>query len=298
MGKEIIKKTFKEVKKVLLKTGECPGEGDLARFVEGTMDEREAESIAEHLVLCSKCCDCVVFLNKVINFQEEEEMPEVPAWQVRKVSALVEDKKRRIRKKGTTTILEDIAQSIRDFFSFDWMAQPIPVAVRSGALAILVVIVVSTTFFYYRTPSLGLHMEVMGKSGMVSMRGKPEIIKEGDTLYSNDYCRVNFELDQDAYAYVLYHDSTDKLHQLYPDPAQATPRKVKGKEKYSIPEGGNWFKLDDNTGTETVFVLASEKPISGLKESFDSIQGSSREEILEAFKDKAPVVKVISFKHQ
>jgi hypothetical protein len=47
-----------------------------------------------------------------------------------------------------------------------------------------------------------------------------------------------------------------------------------------------------------VFVLASKKPISGLKETFDIVQDSSKEEILEVFKDKAPVVQVLSFKHQ
>lgn len=300
MEDELIKKAFKEMKKEMAKPGKCPDEADLARFTEGIMDEKESEGIEEHLVYCSKCCDYVVSLNKVVQFQAEEDLPEVPAWQVRRVSALVEDKKKRIRKKGTTTILEDIAQSIREFFSFDWMTQPIPVAVRSGALAFLVVVVISTTFFYYRTPSLGLHMEVMGKPGAISaMRGKPKIIKEGDTLFSNDYCRINFQLEQDAYTYVIYHDSTGNLHQLYPDPALAAPQKIKANTKYTIPkEEENWFKLDDNTGTETVFVLASKKPINGLQETFDIVQGSSKEEILEVFKDRAAVVKVLSFKHQ
>ena len=300
MENDIVKKEFKEMKNGLSKTGKCPDEADLARFTEGIMDEKESEGIEEHLVYCSKCCDYVVSLNKVLQFQAEEELPEVPAWQVRRVSALVEDKKKRIRKKGTTTILEDIDRSIREFFSFDWMAQPIPVAVRSGALAFLLVVVISTSFFYYRTPSLGLHMEVMGKSGAVSaMRGTPKIIKEGDTLFSNDYCRINFQLEQDAYAYVIYHDSSGKLHQLYPDPALAIPQKTKANTKYILPkEEENWFKLDENAGTETVFMLASKKPISGLKETFDIVQDSRKEEILEVFKDKAPVVQVLSFKHQ
>ena len=147
-------------------------------------------------------------------------------------------------------------------------------------------------------------MEVIGKSGVEATRGIPgkkveKIIDEGDALLSNDYCRINFEIDHDAYAYVLFHDSMGKLHQLYPDPATETPQKVKGKTKYTIPEGENsWFRLNDTVGTETVFVLASQKPIGDLKETFDSIQSLNKEEVLELLKTKANVLKALNFKHQ
>jgi hypothetical protein len=148
-------------------------------------------------------------------------------------------------------------------------------------------------------------MEVIGKTGVIHTRGIPEgetvekIIKDGDTLYSDDYCRINFELDQDAYAYVLYYDSTGNLHQLYPDPDTEIPQKVKGNTAYTIPEGENkWFQLDNFSGTETVFVLASSKPISNLKEMFAAVQGKSAEEIFDVFKSKATVLKTLSFKHQ
>ena len=306
MEDKLIKETFKEMKKGLSKIGKCPDESDLACFEEGSLDESEREKIEKHLISCSKCCDYVVSLNKVIHFSEEERLPEIPTGQLEKASALVKGREKAVRTNDMASSLTEIIQSIKEFFSFDWIAQPLPVAVRSGALAILLLLIVSTTFIYYQQgKDVGLHMEIIGKTGSVATRGTPggetieKIVKDGDTLYSDDYCRINFELDQDAYAYVLYYDSSGNLHQLYPDPDTETPQKVKGKMTYTIPSGENdWFQLDDRSGTETVFVLASNKPISDFKEMLGAAQGKSAEEVLDAFKRRTTVLKTLSFNHQ
>ena len=339
MENELIKRTFKEMKRGLSRPGKCPDEAELACFLEGIMDEKEAERIEEHLVLCPKCCDYLVSLNRVIHFPSEERLPEVPDEQMRKVSALVKDKKKYSFSENISGNLERITQSIREFFTplekkprhlwwgeksnkfgqflklrpnfltgftFTWIRQPIPVAVRSGALALLVLLIVSTTFLYYQQgEKMGVQMEIMGKTSVIPTRGVPagepveKIIKEGDSLYSNDYCRINFEVDRDAYTYVLYYDSRGILHQLYPDSAIGIPQKVKGNTRYTIPTGeDDWFQLDSHSGTETVFVLASREPIRDFNETIDTFQGKSAEEALEVFKSKANEVKVLSFKHQ
>jgi len=307
MENELIKRTFKEMKRGLSRPGKCPDEAELACFLEGTMDEKETERIEEHLVLCSKCCDYLVSLNKVIYFPAEEKVPEVPDEQIKKVCALVKDREKRYGlAENISRNLARITQSIKEWLTFDWLAQPIPLAIRSGALALLVLLIVSTTFIYfYQEREIGLNVEVIGKTSVIPTRGIPagepveKIIKEGDSLYSHDYCRINFEVDWDAYAYVLYYDSRGTLHQLYPDPAIEIPQKIKGNTPYTIPSGeNNWFQLDSHKGTETVFVLASREPIRDFNETIDTFQGKSAEEALEVFKSKANEVKVLSFKHQ
>jgi len=301
-----IKKAFKEMKKGLSNLEECPDEADLACFAEGIMDEKERERVEGHLISCSKCCDYVVCLNKVINFPEEERLPEIPTGQLGKVSALVKGREKEVHTTDIASSLPGIIQSMREFFDFSWIAQPIPVAVRSGALALVVLLIVSTTFLYRQQGApIDVTMEVIGKTSEIATRGTPggetieKIVKDGDTLYSDDYCRINFETDQDAYAYVLYYDSTGNLHQLYPDPDTEIPQKVKGNTAYTIPEGENkWFQLDNRSGMETVFVLASNKPISNLKETLGVVSGKSAEEVLEVFKSKATVLKALSFNHQ
>jgi hypothetical protein len=307
MKDELIKRTFKKMKSGLSRPGKCPDESDLAHFLEGIMNEKEKEGISEHLISCSTCCDYVVSLNKVINFPAGERLPEIPGEEIKKVSALVKDKdkKKYSFSENISNNLERIAQSIKEWLSFDWIAQPIPLAVRSGALALLVLLVVSTTFFYYQQRGrMDFKMEIIGKTSVIPTRGIPgevieKIIREGDTLYSHDYCRINFELEQDGYAYVLHYDSRGKLHQLNPDPAIEIPQKVKGNKKYTIPTGEeNWFQLDDHSGRETVFVLASREPIRDFNETINTFQDESAEEVLELFKSKATLLKVLSFKHQ
>jgi len=307
MEDKLIKETFKEVKKGLYKTGKCPDETELVHFLEGIMDEKEAEGIEKHLVLCSKCCEYVVSLNKIIHFPAEERLPEVPDEQMRNARVLVKDREKKYSlSENISSNLERLIQSTREIFSFDWIAQTIPVAVKSVAMALLVLLIVSTTFLYYQQRGrMGLHMEIIGKTGVIPTRGVPaeepveKIIKEGDTLYSHDYCRINFEVDRDAYTYVLYYDSRGTLHQLYPDPATKDRQKIKANTKYTIPAGeDDWFQLDDHMGMETVFVLASHKPISDLEETFNSMQGLNKEEALEVLKSKATVLKVLSFKHK
>ena len=298
MEDKLIKTAFKEMKnKMSIKDG-CPDDADLCLFFEGGMDEKASERIEKHLVLCPNCCDYVVSLNKVINFPEEDNLPEVPSEKIRAVDRLV--KGGDTREKGT------LFQAVKDFLSFDWLMQPMPVMVKSCAAALVVLFMFSTLYIYYQqSTSLGVQMEVVSKTGTITTRGTTgdkeveNIIKEGDTLYSNDYCRISFELGKNAYAYILYLNSTGTLEQLYPGPRAIRPQQVLGKTRYVIPPGDDsWFQIDEQTGTETMFMVASEEPISNLREVYASLQGASREEVLKTLQSKASVVQVLNFQHK
>ena len=299
MEEKLIKTVSKEVKKKMPTAKGCPDDADLCRYVEGGMDEKASEHIQKHLLSCDLCCDYVVSLNKVINFPEGEPLPEVPPAKIRAVDRLVQEKRVESKEKG------GLFRSLKEFLSFDWLMQPMPVMVKSCATALVVLFVFTAVYYYQQITSLGVQMEVISKSGTITTRGTAgdqeveRIVKEGDILYSNDFCRISFELDKNAYAYILYYDSQGALDQLYPDPKALKPLKVMGKTTYIIPPGDDsWFQLDEQTGTETVFMVASEEPLSNFKEVLVSLQGASREEVLKALKGQAPVVKVLNFKHQ
>jgi hypothetical protein len=308
MEEKLIKEALKQMKRERPQHGKCPDEADMCRFVEGTMDEQETEHTEKHLVSCSPCCDYVVSLNRVIHFPEEEPLPDVPAKQKEQafqVCKLVEESGGGFKKQQESGLLEQVTAFLKDIFSFAWLMQPMPVMVKASAVALLVMLVFSSTYLYYQeSVPPAVQMELMGKTRVIT-RGVPtgetiqKIVKEGDTLFSNDYCRINFELDKDAYAYVVYFDSKGTLHQLYPDASLAMPQKVKGKTPYTIPEGADsWFQLDNQTGRETVFILASREPIRDFNETIGTIQGLGRDEILRTLESKAPVLKVLSFNHQ
>jgi len=308
MEDKLMKESFQQIKKEMPQQGRCPDEADMCRFVEGLMDEKETEYIEKHLVSCQTCCDCVVSLNRVMHFPEEEPLPGVPAQQIKQASQacrLAEERGSGSKKLQEPGLLEQAAQFLKDIFSFTWLMQPMPVMVKAGAAALLVIFVFSSTYLYYQqSVPPALQMEVMGKTRLIT-RGVPtgetiqKIVKEGDTLFSNDYCRINFELDKDAYAYVVYFDSKGTLHQLYPDASLPMPGKVKGKKAYTIPEGAdNWFQLDNQAGRETIFVLASREPIRDFNKTISTIEGLDRDEVLRTLESKAPVLKVLSFNHQ
>jgi len=308
MEDKLIKKAFIEMKRKLPKASSCTDEWMLCRYAEDTLEEKESERVEEHLVLCATCCDCLVSLNKMIQFAGEEVTPEVSEELIKRVSALIKRGEEGIYTKRMSGILRQIAQLIKELFKFDWIVLPMPVAVRSGIVSLLVVLMGATVFLYLRPSGIvpiDAEIEVVAKSRLFTTRGGLEgaplaqVIKDGDTLYANDYCRISFELDRDGYAYVVLYDSSGKLHKLYPDPSLAPPQKVKGKIKYTVPTGeSKWLQLDEHTGKETVFVLGSHKPISNLGETINVFQGLNRDEILKIFKRKAEVVKVFSFNHQ
>lgn len=303
MESKLIKRTFSALKKGITAGGTCPDEMDLSRFAEGGMDGEKRVTVEEHLISCQKCCDYVVSLHRVMHFPADEPLPEIPRQQVRKVNALVKD---RGREKASQSNLERLSRFLKDLFSFDFIRLPLPVAVKSCAAAAVIILMFSATYLYYQqTIPLSLTMEVVGKTRVMTTRGTPgekaveTIVTEGDTLFSKDFCRIHFELSRDAYAYVLYYDSRGEIHQLYPDPASKTPQELKANTAYTVPAADDqWFQLDDNRGTETVFMLASPTPISSLKDMYPSIQGLSREAVLDLFKRSAPVFKVLSFQHE
>ena len=297
MENKLIKAAFKEMKCRMPEKKGCPEDEDICRYLEGGMDEKTSELIEKHLLACPTCCDYLVSLNKVINFPEEETLPEVPQEQIRAADRLV---KGDMRAKGS------LFQPLKDFLSLDWLMQPMPPMVKSCAVALVVLFMFSTLYIYYQqSTSLGVRMELVSKTSPITTRGKTgdkevkKIIKEGDTLYSNDFCRITFELDKDAYAYILYYDSKGTLHQLYPNPRVIIPQKVMANTTYVIPPGDdNWFQLDEHRGTETVFMVASEEPLSNLKEVYASLQGGGREEVLKTLQSEAPVVKILTFQHK
>jgi hypothetical protein len=210
MDDKLITHAFKEVKEELSRGGKCPEEEALARFAEGTMDEREAGTIEQHLLECPSCCEYAVSLNRVLHFPQGEALPELPERELELAKSLVKEKEPAAHGMSITEPFTRAVQFVKECFTLEWVAQPLPVAVRSGALAILMLLVGSTVFFYYQRDTmvgeqgmrvpLTVQMEVRGKSMELTTRGIPKeqsrVIREGDTLFSDEYLRIAFEVDR------------------------------------------------------------------------------------------------------
>ena len=168
MENRLIKSILSVIKKEVTPKGTCPDEIDLTLFAEGEMDKTNRVLVEEHLVSCSHCCDYVVALHKVIHFPGDETLPGVPRAQIRKLNALVEDRE---RETVSARKMERLSQFLKDFFSF---GLPLPVTVKSCAAAGIVLLMFSATYLYYQqSMPLGVNMEIIGKTRVMTTRGTP-----------------------------------------------------------------------------------------------------------------------------
>ena len=90
-------------------------------------------------------------------------------------------------------------------------------------------------------------------------------ITRDTVLKSGDQLKMMIAFKSDCFIYLLYHGSAGELLSLFPpgtDDFQLGSQKGK---RYDIPDGNNWFTLDENTGTEKFYLLASTAPLVELE---------------------------------
>ena len=118
-----------------------------------------------------------------------------------------------------------------------------------------------------------IHVNLVGER---LSRGAYEqvLIREGTTLRSGDGFQIHFSVSSDCHVYVLMYDAQGQVSQLFPmyegpggpyrmgDPEGG----VKGGVEYSVPPGNLWLELDENVGTETIYVSGSREPLGDLRE--------------------------------
>jgi hypothetical protein len=91
------------------------------------------------------------------------------------------------------------------------------------------------------------------------------LVSEGSVLRSRDNFQVHLEASRPAYVYILIYDSQGRAEQIFPAAKIQQPEFFEAGKKLVVPAPDLWFWLDENTGTETIYVLASEKPMTDIK---------------------------------
>ncbi len=90
------------------------------------------------------------------------------------------------------------------------------------------------------------------------------IVKNGDTLHTGDQVKVNLKADKNCYLYVFYYDSRGEAGVLFPNPQIALDNNVVAGKEISLPGGDLAFELDDNAGAESLYFVASLKPMDDV----------------------------------
>lgn len=124
-----------------------------------------------------------------------------------------------------------------------------------------------------KTTPLELTMNIIGQREEADGTVSEVIIREGSILHSHDNFQVHFNTNKEAYVYILIFDSKGEAKQLFPDPKISLGNKIDGNKEYSVPTAGQWFWLDENVGTETIYVLASDTPLSNIQSILREMAG-------------------------
>ena len=200
---------------------DCPGFETLNRYFEGWCTGRERVWTETHLSRCDSC------LHLMAGFVRSEEAPGVEA-------------------SGTAGARSPGSLPRR---------RPVRWAVGLSAP----VLAAAAIFLMVLTPNLRMEVSVVGMRAHQVRDAREFQVRDGDTLYSGDRVRVDFETDGEVYLYVFADSSSGDLRQLFPPPDDPEGVNRFAAGRHTIPERP-WY-LDDRAGAEVLYVAAAENPV-------------------------------------
>jgi CHAT domain-containing protein len=112
---------------------------------------------------------------------------------------------------------------------------------------------------------LTLSMNIIGQRKEADESYTEVLVSEGSVLRSYDNFQVHLATNRAAYVYILLYDSQGIASQLFPDPKIDQQGFLEQGRKIVVPARDLWFWLDEHTGTETIYVMTSEKPMSDIQ---------------------------------
>jgi hypothetical protein len=127
-------------------------------------------------------------------------------------------------------------------------------------------------------PPLILSMNIIGQRRERDGTYTEVVVREGSVLRSKDHFQVHLETNRPAHVYILLFDSQGQASQLFPDPKIEQPGFVEARRHIVVPDKDLWFWLDEHPGTETVYVLSSEQPMSDIRGLLKKIVQAGRAE--------------------
>ena len=108
-------------------------------------------------------------------------------------------------------------------------------------------------------------------------------IQDGDILrdgrgnaQAGDKFRIMFRANTDSYVYVVAIDGSAWAQGVFPSMTSPFANPVKKGHQYVMPEGNNWFSLDQFRGIETIFFVASHHKRPDIEKIVSRIAGQER----------------------
>ncbi len=128
-----------------------------------------------------------------------------------------------------------------------------------------------------------------GAAGGVMGGLAPAPLPPSGFLHSGDSFQVHFAVDKASFVFVFFLDSSGSISPLLRGKASAG-------EYFVLPGINNWYTLDNVAGTETVWVLATHRPIPDFYERLELLREKGTDAVGEVFPDSYR--QVFSFEHR
>ncbi len=99
-------------------------------------------------------------------------------------------------------------------------------------------------------------------------------ITRDTTLKTGDQFKMLVELKTKCFVYLIYHGAKGELYLLFPYNSRQFDNGYKILKKYYIPQGNQWFTLDENVGRETFYLLFSAVRLTKLEDLIVNYESS------------------------
>ena len=262
---------------------ECSMADRIPEYAFGELGAEESNNIKEHLKTCHSCLDLYMDIK----------MAEEDAEQAKDEKVEVLPGLQKAIDKGKQPALspwQKISDAISDFFGGGFGFRPV-------ATFAAVVMVMVLGFYMMRDTTThtpyAIQIMMQGRTQTGFRGGQPEFkefqVEPGGEILSGDYFRFQVTIDNDAYVYVIFQDSSGIIQSM-------EKGFIGGGSDLSLPDGVNWFHLDDNTGVEKLYLLASKKQIVGFGDKVEKLKQDGIDTIEKVF--PGATVKSFSFDHR
>ena len=101
-------------------------------------------------------------------------------------------------------------------------------------------------------------------------------VKDGELLTPADNYKLQLGCSIECYVYIAQLDSTGKMQPIAPNQTLGIVNPIVANQIYSLPNGNDWFYLDDQTGVETIYVIVSKTARPDIDLIFEKITAANK----------------------
>jgi hypothetical protein len=108
-------------------------------------------------------------------------------------------------------------------------------------------------------------------------------IARDTALKSGDQIKFFVKLEKKCFIYLVYHSSQGELSVLFPYRFEQLSTNYHTQAQYYIPQGSEWFELDQHKGLETFYLLASAKrlyELESLINKYETVDPTKKSELI------------------